>query len=228
MKWLYFMLLIGSIAFPLAWSFEKRVSYYKNWKSLFPAIVLTAIFFIIWDEIFTRQGVWGFNDDYITGIKLFNLPIEEILFFIVIPFCCVFIYECIGYFLPGKISNKKVRTFSFVLSVIILIVGIINYDKAYTFWNFIFAGSFLGFIAVRNPVWLSKFWIAYAYHLIPFFIINGVLTGTFIEEQVVWYNNEENLSLRIFTVPVEDSMYSLLLLLMNINFYEFFKSRFSK
>jgi lycopene cyclase domain-containing protein len=228
MKWLYFILLIGSIAFPLAWSFEKRVSYYKNWKSLFPALVLSAIFFLIWDEIFIRQGIWGFNEGYITGIKLFNLPIEEILFFIVIPYCCIFIYECVGFFLPGKLSNTKIRNFSFALSALIIVIGVLNFDKAYTFWNLVFAGTFIMYIAYKNPKWLSKFWIAYLYHLIPFLVINGVLTGTFLEEPVVWYNNEENLSIRIFTVPIEDSMYSLLLLLMNINFYEFFKSRFSK
>lgn len=228
MEWLYFILLGGSLIFPLAWSFEKRVAYYKNWKNLFPAIALTAIFFLIWDEIFTQKSIWGFNDNYITGLKLGSLPLEEILFFIVIPFSCVFIYECVGYFLPGNKPYKNIRTITFSLGFLLLLVAIFNSGRSYTFWNFIFTGTLLIYIAYKNPIWLSRFWIAYLYHLIPFFVVNGVLTGSFIEEQVVWYNNEENFGVRLVTIPIEDTMYSLLLLLMNISYYEFFKAKFAK
>ena len=228
MDWLYFALLFGSISFPFAWSFEKRVTFYKNWKSLFLAITLTAIFFLIWDEIFTQQGVWGFNDKYITGIKLGMLPLEEILFFVFIPYACVFIYECVGYFLPGNTTYKNIEKLTWILGVILIIIALFNYHRDYTFWNFTFTGLLLIYIGYKNPSWLSKFWIAYLYHLIPFFIVNGILTGSFIEDQVVWYNNNENFAVRIFTVPIEDSMYSLLLLLMNISYFEYFKKRFAK
>ncbi|MEQ9405372.1 MAG: lycopene cyclase domain-containing protein [Cyclobacteriaceae bacterium] len=228
MEWLYFILLGGSVLFPLVWSFENRVTYYKKWKSLFPAIILTGIFFLIWDEIFTQNGYWGFNEKYITGIKIGSLPLEEILFFIIIPFSCVFIYECVGYFLPGNQRYKYSDKAALILGVVLIIISLFNFSKAYTFWNFLFTGILLVYIGIRNPDWLSKFWIAYLYHLIPFFLVNGVLTGSFIDEQVVWYNNEENFGVRVFTVPIEDSMYSLLLLLMNINYYEFFKNKLSK
>lgn len=228
MEWLYFILLGASVAFPLAWSFEKRVSYYNNWNSLFPAIFLTAIFFLIWDEIFTQKEFWGFNESYITGIKLGNLPLEEVLFFLIIPFSCIFIYECVGYFLPGNKSYKNVRFLTGLLGGVLLIVALLNFERSYTFWNFMFTGLLLLFTAFKNPAWLSRFWVAYAYHLIPFFIVNGILTGSFIEGQVVWYNNEENFGVRLFTIPIEDTIYSMLLLLMNINYYEYFKMKFSK
>lgn len=229
MEWLYFILLGCSLAFPLAWSFEKRVSYYKSWKPLFIAIGLTAAFFLVWDVWFTERGVWGFSENYTRGFKLFNLPIEEVLFFVIIPFSSVFIYACVGYFLPGQntSSNRFARPVSLGLGVALLVVAMFNFSRAYTFWNFLFTGTFLLFIAYRNPVWLSRFWIAYLYHLIPFFIVNGILTGSFIQDEIVWYNNAENLSIRMFTIPIEDSMYALLLLLMNVNYFELFKTRFS-
>ncbi len=228
MQWLYFILLGGSLLFPLAWSFEKRVSYYKKWRHLFPSILLTALFFLVWDELFTQRKVWGFNDAYITGLKIGSLPLEEILFFIVIPFSCVFIYECVGYFLPGNKSYKNIRVITYVLGATLLCLAIFNSSRSYTFWNFTFTGLLLVFIAFKNPVWLSRFWVAYLYHLIPFFVVNGVLTGSFIEDQVVWYNNEENFGVRLVTIPIEDTMYSLLLLLMNVGYYEFFKAKFAK
>ena len=50
--------------------------------------------------------------------------------------------------------------------------------------------------------------------LIPFFIVNGILTGSFIENEVVWYNNTENLNIRLFTIPIEDSVYAFTLILL--------------
>ena len=61
--------------------------------------------------------------------------------------------------------------------------------------------------------------------LIPFFIVNGILTGTGIENEVVWYNNSENLNFRLGTIPIEDSIYAFSMILMNLVLVEFFESR---
>lgn len=225
MKYLYLILHVFTISFPLVRSFEPRIEYAKKWSSLFPGIAITGLFFIVWDVFFTRAGVWGFNPDYLTGIYLFSLPIEEILFFITVPFASVFIYECVLYFLP-KIKNPKwLKWISAVLAISLITLSIIHHAQAYTFWNFLFTGIFLIIVAIKTPQWLGHFWIAYLLHLIPFFIVNGVLTGYGIEAPIVWYNNMENLSLRLVTIPVEDTIYALLLLLMNVFFYENFKAR---
>ena len=66
---------------------------------LLPSIVLMMLIFIPWDIWFTDWSVWQFNSDYIFGVKIFQLPIEEWMFFIIVPFSCVFIHEVLNYFL---------------------------------------------------------------------------------------------------------------------------------
>ena len=63
--------------------------------------------------------------------------------------------------------------------------------------------------------------------LIPFFIVNGILTGSFIEDQVVWYNNDENLGIRIGTVPVEDSVYAFTMILTVLVLTDYFHKKWS-
>ena len=86
---LYFQLLLFTISFPLIASWDKRFNYASKFKFLFPALFLTGTFFIVWDIIFTKNGVWGFSEIHTTNINFLYLPIEEWLFFIIIPFFCL-------------------------------------------------------------------------------------------------------------------------------------------
>ena len=79
------------------------------------------------DIVFTKLQIWSFNNDYVSGLYLFKLPIEEWLFFIVIPFCCVFIYESINYFFSFD-KNFKLDQQKFSLTYY-LSVGDQNCDE---------------------------------------------------------------------------------------------------
>ena len=72
---------------------------------------------------------------------------------------------------------------------------------------------------------MGYFWLAYLVHLIPFFIVNGVLTGAVTPEPVVWYNNAEILGIRLYTIPAEDTVYALTCLLLPITVMEFIQSK---
>lgn len=61
---------------------------------------------------------------------------------------------------------------------------------------------------------MRDFLLTYTISFIPFIIINSVLTGSFTDEPIVWYNNDENFSIRLGTIPIEDTIYNMLLLLI--------------
>lgn len=75
---------------------------------------------------------------------------------------------------------------------------------------------------------MGRFYFAYLFVLIPFFIVNGILTGSFIDEPIVWYNNEENLNIRLGTIPVEDAFYGLLLILNSIVIAEMLETKYGR
>ena len=67
---------------------------------------------------------------------------------------------------------------------------------------------------------MGRFYFAFMFILIPFFIVNGVLTGSWIDEPVVWYNDTENMGLRLGTIPVEDIFYGMLMILSSVTIAE--------
>lgn len=221
MKWTYLLLDLGSVIIPFVLSFEKRVNYVAKWKFLFPAIFIVAAVFIVWDALFTQLGVWSFNDDYLLGVRFFGLPLEELLFFIAIPFACVFIYEVLGYFNPVASVDKYAKQITMGLAVVSAVLGAFFLDRYYSGVTYVLNAAVLFFIASHNFSWLGRFLRSYVIVLIPFFIVNGVLTAL----PVVEYNDLENMGLRIGSIPVEDISYGLLLLISVTYFYELFQSK---
>jgi len=222
MKGLYLLLDIFTLACPVALSFDKRVQYFKQWRNVLLASTIVAIPFLLWDIYFTHIGVWGFNPDYLVGISVFGLPIEEILFFWVVPMACVFVYECCKYYF------RKVPWFWFNVAVQ---VGLVIYI---IFLNSENVSGWYTLSACITGMFVLYFWfsskkvpqigIAYVLCLIPFLFVNGVLTGSWIEEPIVWYNSKEFSDIRFGTIPIEDAVYGFTLIVANILVYEKLRS----
>lgn len=220
MKSLYFLVDFFTIIIPLLFSFHPKINFYKTWKEFFTATIPVALLFIIWDSVFTHLGVWNFNPRYLTGIYFFKLPIEEILFFICIPFSCVFTYYCLNKFHNLTWNIKAENAFCIIFSASLLITGFVFYDKLYTSVTFIstaFVCVILKFILKIN--WFGKAVSVYIILLIPFLIVNGILTGTGLAEPVVRYDKSEIMNIYLFTIPVEDTFYGFELFILNLFIY---------
>ncbi|HZW63709.1 MAG TPA: lycopene cyclase domain-containing protein [Flavobacteriaceae bacterium] len=217
MKTLYLLLNLGSLSIPFLYSFHPKLKFYNYWKALFPSILITMCIFIPWDVLFTEHKIWGFNESYFMGFSWFGLPIEEWLFFICIPYACVFThFALLHYFPKAKLSKKTTQRVSLLLCILFFSILMFNTDKWYTAINFLYAIVLIPIVSKYNSELLSKYYLTFLVMLIPFFLVNGVLTGSWIPDEVVWYNNNENLGIRLFTIPIEDSIYAFTLILSNL------------
>ena len=214
----YSLLLLFIFIVPLVLSFEKQVQYYRKWKYLLPSIIITGAFFLLWDIRFEEANIWRFNNEYTLGLRLLGLPVEEWLFFLVVPYASVFIYEVVKL----KLARFEKANLFVALSLFVLLGAILltwfNREKPYTFLNFLFLSVYLGYTIFRNRFkpHYTKFYLAWGIALVPFLIVSGLLTGL----PVVEYYPGTTLGVRLFTIPVENVGYFFLLFLMTVTIYE--------
>ena len=230
-QYLYLILNLGSLSIPLLYSiFEKKFHFIQYFKKAFLSIVLVAIPFLIWDGIFTVNGIWGFNSDYFLGFKIFKMPIEEWLFFFCIPYACLFTHEVLKHYLPNfRLPKLTTIVFTIFLLSISISIALFNIEKWYTVINFSTFAILIAYGLICHIATLQEYYPSFLVILIPFLIVNGILTGSFIDEPVVWYNNTENLGFRIFTIPIEDFFYAFTMLFSSQLIFNYLRQkRFEK
>jgi lycopene cyclase domain-containing protein len=231
---LYILVNIGCLIVPLIFSFHRKLRFDLKWKSFVAGVFAMMMVFIPWDIYFTSNGIWGFSDAYTIGWKIAGLPIEEWLFFMCIPYACLFTYHCMKYFFPKEPWPFFSRAVLLLTAIGFIVVGFMNTAKWYSFTAHLLSGCFL---LLHIFILRSKYlgWFALTFVLVfPFFLIsNGVLTGVDfwkysllnfhpeeIVRSVVWYNNEHNLGIRIFSMPLDDIAYGMLMLLLVTTVFE--------
>lgn len=210
------------ISFPLAASFEKRLQYYKKWKPLFMSLLIISTIYIIWDVIVTYIGHWSFNPLYTIDFHILSLPLEEILFFITVPYSCIFIYESIIFFFGDKeiFFNKYMYT---GIGIIFIIISFIFIMQGYTFIVLMVVGLFLIIAPWVYPQMLKAraYWIYIILTLIPFFVVNSILTSL----PIVLYNSNAIWNIRLPFIPLEDFFYNFSMLSLYLMVYLYFKKR---
>jgi lycopene cyclase domain-containing protein len=235
---LYLMVDLAVLALPFLLSFDKKVSFYKEWKYFFPINLAVGAFFIAWDVWFTNAGVWAFNADYLLGPTLFGLPIEECLFFFCIPYASVFTYFALRAYVKRNPLQNADSTLN-IVGIIICFLLVWNFSNRWyiAITSFLTLFGLLWTLKHYKP-WSADLWLAFFVLLFPFILSNGVLTGldftaypllhsdaSIIHDQIVWYHPGHNTGWRIFTMPADDLVYGFLLIGMHVAGIEAMKAR---
>ena len=188
------------------------------------AAIIVAIPFIAWDVWFTAKGVWWFNLDYTLGFTVMGLPIEECLFFIFIPFSCVFTYYSFDCFFNWNKLEGFNNIIAFVTIILCSVIALLHDDKIYTLVTAIatiLTMVYLHFVVRAN--WITKASVVYTILMLGFFPVNGILTGTGLASPIVNYNPNDFLGIRMGTIPVEDAVYGYAQFLLVLYFFQIFK-----
>jgi len=163
---------------------------------------------------------------YLSGISIIGLPIEEILFFIVVPYSCIFIYENLVYFLPEKKIPFN-RYFYMRLIILFFIGGIVFYYQDYTILA-LMSCAFFFLIAIYftpNLLQSRNYWLYIGLSMIPFIIFNYLLTSIPIvsyNANAIW-GGDGLWNGRFFTIPLEDFFYNFSMLSFYLLVYQVFK-----
>jgi len=205
----YFLIDLAIILGPLWLTRHPRVAYQRNFPALGSAILLVSSAYIGWDMVVTNWGEWSFNPRYISGIKVGNLPLEEILFFITVPYACLFIYEVV--ITTGRKGTFSIPVGIVAAAIVMLMAGSITYsNQGYTSKALASCVLFLLAALWLDPPLLKsrQYWLWLAICLVPFLLVNSILTAL----PVVQYNANAIWGVRFGTIPLEDFFYNYSLL----------------
>ncbi|WP_317169349.1 lycopene cyclase domain-containing protein [Mucilaginibacter humi] len=132
----------------------------------------------------------------------------------------MFTYTCLSVLIKKKLSKRGQLVITSTLIALSFFMSIRFHALSYTSYTFVVLAILL-IIAqfVLKVNWLSQFYTTYLVLLLPFIIVNGLLTGTGLANPVVWYNPLHIIGLRILTIPFEDIFYGMDLILLNVMIY---------
>ena len=83
------------VTLPLELVIGARV--YRRPRRLAFAVLPVLVVFAIWDVVGITRRHWTYSDRFTTGWLLpFDVPVEEVAFFVVIPICALLTYETVG------------------------------------------------------------------------------------------------------------------------------------
>jgi len=92
----YLGLLAGCLVVTAPLELILRVRVYARWRRFLLAVLPTFVVFVGWVLYAIAQGHWAYDDDLILGVRLpGGIPLEEVLFFLVVPLCAVLAFEAV-------------------------------------------------------------------------------------------------------------------------------------
>lgn len=92
----YLFVLAGCLAAALWLEPVLKVNVLRRWRRLLLTLLPVATVFVLWDLAAIAAGHWTFDPGQTTGV-LFpgGLPLDEALFFVVVPVCAVLGFEAV-------------------------------------------------------------------------------------------------------------------------------------
>jgi len=216
----YVAITLAIIAGPFLLSFDRKVGFRRHWIQLGLSLVPVSAAYLVWDVLVTEQGHWSFNPAYAGTWRLFGLPLGEWLFFLVVPYACIFILEVVRAYFPKRMYSDigRIRTYAGLFLVLLLVCAYMFRDQPYTLLALLATSVWLASTLVTQPKLLGdshSLWF-FILSIIAFLVVNGILTSL----PIVLYNPGAIWGVRISNIPLEDLFYNISMLGFYLLSYE--------
>ena len=200
----------------------KKMEFAKNSKFIILSVLINVFVFSIPTEFLTQLKVIVFNPPYLTGMTLWELPIEELLFSLFLPLAGTAIYLFLNIRYPDNTADKFSLAVSNIMLGICIAMLYFGHTKLYTVFTFAILLIFIIYVEYVNKIrFMYRFYRAYLVSLIPFYLAYAVLTSV----PVIQYNAKETLEFNLVHIPFETHFYFMGMQLLSIFLYEVFKAR---
>ncbi len=203
---LYTLLSLFILAGPLALSFDRKVAFIQYWPGVVSAVLIVGGLFAVWDIYMTRNGHWWFNPRYTGRLRIAHLPPGEVLFFIAVPYACLFIYEVIIAYSGDQLWFAWQSWMSVLAVVFFSGFAWSQRTRVYTCSALLSVAVFFGLQAGLLPALpgTRAFWLFIGISMLAFLIFNGLYTAL----PTIHYRNQAIWGCRLGSIPIEDFFYN--------------------
>ena len=103
----YLVLMAACVAVTLPLELVLKAGVYRRPRRWLAALVPVFVVFNLWDWVAIHRGHWTYSPRYTTGINLLGLPLEELVFFLVVPTCALLTYQAVTRLLPPPCRKAR-------------------------------------------------------------------------------------------------------------------------
>lgn len=215
MPWLYLLFNLVIFISPLVAGRFYRFTVYPKLRPLLISITFPALFFLLYDYLATGR-FWMFNSRYIFGIYLTKLPLEEVLFFFTVPFSVLFLW--LNFSRLTKKSQLVSPAYFFTILGFTCVFLLYAFTKGLPYTASVLVIFVLSLVVCRffTPLFTRSAFLWFVLVVIGLTtIFNYILTAL----PVVIYNPSYLSGAKIITIPLEDYIFGLSLVVFNLSLY---------
>ena len=186
-------------------SFTTDVKPHRHLRGLLAGILFVSFPFIVWDVWAVAAGHWGFNSAYVAGPYIFGLPLEEILFFVTVPFAMMYVWGVVKKFVADRNIALIVPLLGFGTALAASIWMLVYYwGNGYTRSAAIAAIIAIIFAMFMRIGYSARFWTFQLLLLGLFLVFNSYLTSL----PIITYGADAIIGFKIGTIPIEDFFFN--------------------
>lgn len=222
MNYTYLLIDLALLLLPVLLFSIRRLNFTDHSKFIVLAALISVFSFSIPTEFMTQLKVIVFNPPYLSGMTLWQLPVEELLLLFILPLSGLAVYLFLNDRFPDNSHEKYSLAFSNIMLGVCIAMLYFGHQKLYTLFTFSILFVFILYIEyVNNIRFMYRFYRAFLVTLLPFYMVYGVLANL----PVIQYNSAETLNFNQFNIPFETPFYFMGMLLLSVYLFEFFKLR---